>query len=373
MIWPGPGSPVVHVCFVSFDMPWTLQGGVETHVDRLATALVEDGDEVTVVTRRAPDDERAYAVRTAPTLGVLEDLVRPHWRYRLLAEARFARDATDVADAVGADLVHFQDYAGRPDRTSAPTLATVHIPLEAQYEEARRRLGDGPLWGVRRWVQDRHHARRLARAWEYLPALDGLVTVNEIFAGTLSETYDVDVEVIPNGVDPVPDVDPEAARERLDLPADATVVLFLGRLSEAKDPLSLLEIDRPGTLLVYAGTGALADRVRAAADRRDDVRYLGYVSEATKHDLLAAADLFALPSRSEGQPIAILEALAHGTPVHTTREEWVPEALRGYCTFGALDEALDEALGIEVPADEVPTWSDVADRFRAVYERVLDR
>lgn len=362
---------MVHVCFVSFDMPWTLQGGVETHVDRLATALVEEGDEVTVVTRRPPDDDRPYAVRTAPTLEPLEGLVGPHWRYRLLAEARFARDATDVADGLGADIVHFQDYAGRPDRTSAPTVATIHIPLEAQYEEARRRLGDGALSGLRRWLQDRHHARRLARARGYLPALDALVTVNEIFAGTLSEAYEVDVEVIPNGVDPVPAVDPETARDRLELPVDATVVLFLGRLSEAKDPLSLLEIDRPGTLLVYAGTGALADRVRAAADRRDDVRYLGYVSESTKHDLLAAADLFALPSRSEGQPIAILEALAHGTPVHTTREEWVPEGLRGYCTFGSLDDALDEALRIEVPRDRVPDWSDVADRFRGVYERVL--
>lgn len=361
----------MEIGFVSFDMPWSLHGGVEVHVDRIASALAARGDDVTVVTRRPPDDERPYEVRTVRHPDALQGLLVPYYRFRIATEAVFARRASRLARRLDLDVVHFQDYAGRPDLLDGPLrAATIHVTHRANYEEGRRTMPDGPTAPLRRWIQDRVRERQRSRAARYVDALDVVVAVSDAMAEDLVAEHGVDVEVIPNGVDPIPDVpSPKEARRRLDLPAEDRIVLFLGRLEPVKRPLSLLELAGDGTTVVYAGTGSLADRIAEAADERPGVRYLGRVSEADKHRLYAAADLFSLPSRSEGQPVAILEALAHGTPVHTTRPEWVPEELRAYCTFGDLADRVDEAVGVAVDPDAVPTWEEVADRYRALYER----
>jgi glycosyltransferase involved in cell wall biosynthesis len=71
---------------------------------------------------------------------------------------------------------------------------------------------------------------------------------------------------------------------------------------------------RPEPLLAIAGTGPLAgDLARQAKDLGVAVRFLGWQDDVT--GLLAGADLFALPSRWEGQPLILAEALCAGRPI----------------------------------------------------------
>ncbi|MCZ7585464.1 MAG: glycosyltransferase [Deltaproteobacteria bacterium] len=83
----------------------------------------------------------------------------------------------------------------------------------------------------------------------------------------------------------------------------------------------------------------------------DTVRFLGWHDDPRR--ILEAFDLFLLPSRSEGQPIALLEAMAAGLPVIATRIAGTEEALLG----GRLGEL--------VPSERPEALAEAVARFIA--------
>jgi glycosyltransferase involved in cell wall biosynthesis len=134
--------------------------------------------------------------------------------------------------------------------------------------------------------------------------------------------------VAPMGVRRVDPSPPELARARLGIPQDALVVGSLSRLVHVKgldvaiDALAHLERAE----LVIGGEGPLASSLaRRARQRGVRVRLLGALGDSGKRDLFGAADVFVAPSRtlrsgrSEGVPIAMLEALTAGLPVVASR------------------------------------------------------
>jgi glycosyltransferase involved in cell wall biosynthesis len=131
------------------------------------------------------------------------------------------------------------------------------------------------------------------------------------------------VALLPNPPPAVPTPDRATARAairaQLGLPEDASLVLVLGRLEEAKgaDLLPAISARLDATLAV-AGDGLLEGllRARAAEDPRGRLRILGPVADPAPW--LAGADALLLPSRLEGAPLAFLEAVVHGCPVVAT-------------------------------------------------------
>ncbi len=111
----------------------------------------------------------------------------------------------------------------------------------------------------------------------------------------------------------------QAVRQRLGLPASAPVLLFLGRLEEAKGADLLPGIgDRLSATLAIGGEGALRGMLeaRALADPRGLFRVLGPLPDPALW--LAGADAVLLPSRLEGAPLVFLEAAAQRCPVIAT-------------------------------------------------------
>lgn len=163
----------------------------------------------------------------------------------------------------------------------------------------------------------------------------------------------------------------DARRREWDLPREEPILGFVGRLAGQKAPERVLELlarlaagrnatgaaaadaeprdggpegaatgpegaaagpDGAATvpLAVFCGDGPLQEELRRLADAlgiAHRVRYLGEVPDARR--ILPAFDLLLLPSRFEGLPYAILEALAEGVPVLATPVAGVPEALSG--------------------------------------------
>lgn len=133
-----------------------------------------------------------------------------------------------------------------------------------------------------------------------------------------------------------PSRSPADLRAEFGLGAGETpLLLFAGRLEPIKGPDVLLEAftalleHHPDATLLMAGTGssepllrraiadaALGERVRLLGDRRD------------VFNLMAIADLFVIPSRGEGMPTVLLEALACGCPVVATSVGAIPEVTR---------------------------------------------
>lgn len=111
-------------------------------------------------------------------------------------------------------------------------------------------------------------------------------------------------------------------------------LVFVGRLSGVKgaplvlDALAELAARYPDARLTMVGDGperaALEDRAKSLgiADRVD---FTGYLDQAGVATTLAASDIFVLPSFAEGVPVVLMEAMATGLPVVTTRIAGIPE------------------------------------------------
>ena len=100
-------------------------------------------------------------------------------------------------------------------------------------------------------------------------------------------------------------------------------VCVVGRLKPVKGLDRLLEVKRDLEAegiefeLVIVGDGAEMERLQAQASTLHDVSFAGYQTDPHPH--IAAADLFLIPSRAEGFSTVMVEALALGTPVMSTR------------------------------------------------------
>ena len=111
-------------------------------------------------------------------------------------------------------------------------------------------------------------------------------------------------------------------------------ILFIGRLAAEKGVPILLEAfarareTHPDARLTLVGDGPERAMLEARACElglREVVRFTGYLSQQEVAEELAGADLFALPSFSEGLPVVLMEAMAAGLPVLTTAIAGIPE------------------------------------------------
>jgi glycosyltransferase involved in cell wall biosynthesis len=131
-----------------------------------------------------------------------------------------------------------------------------------------------------------------------------------------------------NGVEPAVEVEPV----RL---AEGPTVVEVARLARVKGQQTLLEaIVDVGASAILVGRdleqgGAYEAELRARAERLGvdgRVVFAGYRDDVSA--LLAGCDVFCLPSRSEGLPLVVLEAMAHGKPVVATAVGGTPELVR---------------------------------------------
>lgn len=182
-----------------------------------------------------------------------------------------------------------------------------------------------------------------------------------------------------------------------ELAADGSpVVLAVGRLAPQKGFDTLIAAaarwrDRsPAPLVVIAGTGPLADDLAAQArDLAVAARFLGSRDDVAA--LLAAADVFVLPSRWEGQPLILQEALRAGRPIVAADVGGVREltgddaallvragdpAGLAAAVLRVLDDAeLAVTLGTAAAARaaRLPTPADATDAVLALYDRLTAR
>jgi glycosyltransferase involved in cell wall biosynthesis len=153
--------------------------------------------------------------------------------------------------------------------------------------------------------------------------------------------------------------------------AGRPVVLAVGRLAAQKDFGTLLEAAAhwrdlaPVPLLVIAGDGPLAADLRArAASLGIDATFLGHRDDVA--DLLAAATVFVLPSRWEGQPLVLQEALRAGAAIVASRVGGIPDVVG---SDAAVLVAPGDAQALAAAVRRVLADVSLAGRLRAAAAR----
>jgi len=190
----------------------------------------------------------------------------------------------------------------------------------------------GHILGFPRWMEHLHAGVINLGFATHLVAVSERVRTESIQQGARPEK----ICIIHNGTNmPEPaQFDKAAYRCSLGIPQDAPLVLSVGRLTDQKAHTFLVQAAPavlehfPDTVFAVAGDGELWDALQGEIRQlklEDHFRLLGARGDIPF--LLSVADIFALPSRWEGLPIALLEAMNMGLPAVATAVEGVEEVI----------------------------------------------
>lgn len=162
--------------------------------------------------------------------------------------------------------------------------------------------------------------RLLARRTDALVAVGQRVR-DEVLAARIGKD-DQFISIAP-GVGQPAFIDPVPVRAGYDVPSNALVVLFVGRLTAIKRVDRLLEAfgdvlrSVPNAVLIIAGEGGdLKDLRSKALPLGKSVRFIGW--QADVNSLYRIADLVVISSDNEGMPVTLIEAAMAGVPGVTT-------------------------------------------------------
>jgi glycosyltransferase involved in cell wall biosynthesis len=185
---------------------------------------------------------------------------------------------------------------------------------------------------------------------------DGIITVSpeEERAASAAGIGRGRTHTIPNGLESLQLPARKQARHELNLTEDDLVIGFVGRLVEQKSPDVLIRALAqvapivPAVRLAMVGDGPLEHSLRRLSNSLGVDANILWLGARDARQVLSAFDVFALPSRKEGLPYVILEAMAAGLPIVATSsagvELLVEQASNGLVVPPGNEHALAQAL-----------------------------
>jgi glycosyltransferase involved in cell wall biosynthesis len=287
------------------------EGGCERAAYNLAAMLANRGHAVHVITSQenpvkspAETDYSEFYVRrlSVPDLPLLRSVA-------------YGVQAFRVITTLNPDLVHAQTIS-LFNTGVATTL--VGLLTDVPYVV----WGQGTdVYGATKWhaLVERPFQRYILRH------ANAALALTADMRDRMEKVYpETTVEVIPNGIDVEAFTSVVSSETSGVVGGEVTTLLFVGRLHPVKglsyliDAMTTIIETEPDVELVIVGDGpeheALESRVRSAGIG-EKVRFVGRVSNDVVAEYMAAADVFVLPSLSEGFPLVVLEAMASGLPI----------------------------------------------------------
>ena len=326
-------------------------GGPVIVVSELTAALENEGIHCEIATTRGyrvgadiagPEGIQTHVFDTGPAARL--------WTAYSRDLARFLNDGITRFDLIHIhEIWHYAGYAAfrAAKKNAVPCVITVH--------------GELSEWSLRHkgWKK---FIYRKAILDNMLRKVDSLHTITLAEKDRIASLgCDTPVTVAPNGIDPTPYdnlPDPSGFLDRFPALRGKRVILFLGRLNPTKGldvlarSFSNLKIRFPDAILLMAGPDeegarSMMESILKSQGNLDSAVFTGMLTGTEKLAAMSCADIFVLPSYSEGFSIAILEAMAARLPLVITKG----------CNF---PEVAEHNAGFVVEASETPVTEAIA-------------
>ena len=299
-------------------------GGVSASLPLLAKAVASDGrHQVTIlVVHSSGDASAAHPVEEVPVLAI--PVRRGECLYDGPASSRIREHlaAADLVHIHGLWEPHCAIATRWARRLAKPYLISAHGMLET--------------WALRNhWWKKLPYLFMIERRNLRRAACARALTRNEV-ADYRGYGLTGPIAVIPHGVEIPTRIDPAPFFERFPGLRGRRLVLFLSRIHPKKGPDILcrawarISPRFPEAHLVLAGpdfegTRKPIEHLIGHLGISEHITFTGMLNGDLKWSALAAAEVFVLPSHSEGLPVAVLEAMGAGKPVIVTRQCNLPE------------------------------------------------
>ena len=331
------GRDIDHIVFVSSNYPSKSRQATGTFVQQLVQAIARIGIKCSVINPVSIFDRRfgKFDPWKSIDLSVKENpitIFRPRYmsfsskkifsfNTDHLTHISFTRAVSKVVPYLESppDMIygHFLYYGG---------AAAIHVASNLEIPSCVA-VGESSSWSV--------DAIGFQKAIHDLNSVSGVISVSTPIKRYLNKALEIPYEkirVFPNGIN----LSLFYPRDRLEMrkkfgfPPDKFIVAFTGDFDQRKGAQRVLssvaEMDNIGLLFIGQGPHKLESPA---------ILYKGVLKHTSIPEMLSAADIFVLPTLAEGSCNAILEALACGLPVVTSKGEF-------------NDEIVDETVAIRV-------------------------
>ncbi|MCX6355562.1 MAG: glycosyltransferase family 4 protein [Candidatus Aureabacteria bacterium] len=365
---------------ILFALPYMIVGGAEHVQLQLARYLTAHGFDLAIITSIKPSkgmgDSTPKFEGATKEIYHLYDFLDNEKQYRLFIEYLLKSRKIDIVFIAGCNVVY-------------------HMLPQIREKYPRIRVID-QLYNEYGHIQNNRR---------YCGYIDLNIVENERVQEALIQKYGESperVELIYNGVDaqyfkPLMSSDATRLSAYHNIPDNKFIVSFMGRFWEEKAPDIFVEViyrlrNDDELFFVMAGDGPLLDETRSKVMHmglEDRVLLPGIVDAK---QLLQHTNVLVLPSRIDGRPNAVLEALAMGVPVIASDIGGLPQMIRsgenGYiCAFGDIagiaqriemmhaNRELAESLGRNARAYAVEHLDIrvMLERYSEIFSQLLDR
>jgi len=315
-------------------------GGIADMVLNLNTNLAKQGHNVSIISPKRVGERKTISKEFSYNVFRINSIFLPGWPYSTLRSVSFPIDfglkINSIIKKGNFDIVHVHHqhypicwFAIRSAyKFNLPCVLTSHGMWTL----------DPKVMGGKTWLEDKFNKLIYPRLLKKTNAVIGLTDKITDFAKQFGKK-ETRYFTIPNGTNTCIYTDnikrKKEYREEYQLDKEKLVILFIGRFEEVKGIIEFVNaakniVKNKHVEVLIVGGGSLENKVKSILRGIERIHLFPWQPVQDVHKFYIASDILVMPSRFEGLPLTLIEAMNAGLHIVYTPVGGIPEVIEGY-------------------------------------------